>query len=331
MATLYIDRAGGSLTAQAGVLMHSTGECGTAASRLPIALLERVVIRSDTLLSSSTLSVLCEAGVGVTLVGGRGGERLAQLVGPWHNDAEVRVRQWEWLRDASARAALARTLVRYKLRRQEAVLGAIQQARPDLRKPLFDGRNVIRSCRDRLGSDTVSLETVRGMEGAGAAGYFAAFFRAFSPALGATRRTRRPATDPVNAALSLCYSLLYGRTVHACWTAGLDPAVGALHALEHGRASLACDLMEPWRPSADSFVWRMFAEQSLRKEHFGEDGGGACLLGKAGRTHFYPAWERFAAAAIDRGLRRAARLLVRRLRAHPLALQSTHDTGGSAA
>ena len=38
--------------------------------------------------------------------------------------------------------------------------------------------------------------------------------------------------------------------------------------------------------AADAFVWRLFADQVLRMEHFGEDGAGACLLGKAGRNRW---------------------------------------------
>ncbi|MFO0105795.1 MAG: CRISPR-associated endonuclease Cas1 [Burkholderiales bacterium] len=102
---------------------------------------------------------------------------------------------------------------------------------------------------------------------------------------------RRPPRDPVNAELSLSYTMLYAQAAAACWAAGLDPALGALHTLSHGRAALACDLMEPYRPLIDLWVWHQFRQGNLRAEHFGHDGAGACLLSKAGRGHFYPAWE----------------------------------------
>ncbi len=145
--------------------------------------------------------------------------------------------------------------------------------------------------------------------------YFEAYFRAFAPSLGATGRNRRPPRDPVNAVLSLSYTMLYSQATAACWAAGLDPALGTLHTLSHGRAALACDLMEPYRPMVDLWVWELFRQGELRSEHFGHDGSGACLLGKAGRTHFYTAWEQQArqyqrrllryARAIDKALAHA--------------------------
>lgn len=78
------------------------------------------------------------------------------------------------------------------------------------------------------------------------------------------------------------------RSTHA---AGLDPLLGFYHRPAFGRESLACDLIEPLRPFADEWVWRQFQSHALRADHFTQDKG-ACLLGKAGREHFYAAWER---------------------------------------
>jgi CRISPR-associated protein Cas1 len=45
---------------------------------------------------------------------------------------------------------------------------------------------------------------------------------------------------------------------------GLDPRQGALHAPAFGRASLACDLVEPLRPRIDLWVWNLFRARTLR-------------------------------------------------------------------
>jgi CRISPR-associated protein Cas1 len=132
------------------------------------------------------------------------------------------------------------------------------------------------------------------LEGAAAAAYFQAFFQAFAPSLNVHQRKRRPPPDPVNAMLSLSYALLTSLAVQALWRTGLDPAIGFLHSLAHGRPALACDLIEPRRAEVDLWVQAQFRDRHLRAESFGHDGSGACLLGKAGRAHFYPAWDELA-------------------------------------
>ena len=80
----------------------------------------------------------------------------------------------------------------------------------------------------------------------------------------------------------------------ALYGAGLDPYVGFYHALEYGRESLSCDVVEALRPEVDRFSIQCFREQTLRPEDFSTPDDGFCLLGKAGRERFYPAWEAFA-------------------------------------
>ena len=68
-------------------------------------------------------------------------------------------------------------------------------------------------------------------------------------------RNRRPPRDPVNALLSLAYSLLAQDLTLACYAVGFDPLLGFYHQPRFGRPALALDLMEPFRPLiADSAV-----------------------------------------------------------------------------
>ena len=290
MSTLYIDRQGTELRTDNGVLHIETPD-GTGNRRLPIKFIDRVVMRAETHFSSRVLCALAEAGSTVLALGGRGGQQVAQLTGAPHGDARRRWQQVLSLSQPDACAALAKSFVVAKIRRQHSTLVSIAQARPDLRKPLRDGQatldRILVSLRDP--ESRLSLASIRGHEGAAAAAYFPAYFSAFAPSLAATTRNRRPPTDPVNATLSLSYTLLYSQATSACWSAGLDPALGALHTLSHARAALACDLMEPHRPGVDIWVWQLFRSETLRPEHFGRDGAGACPLGKAGRSRFYEA------------------------------------------
>ena len=116
----------------------------------------------------------------------------------------------------------------------------------------------------------------------------------------------------MNAALSLAYTLLHFDALRAAHSAGLDPMVGFYHRPAHGRESLACDLIEPLRPRVDEWIHALFRERVIRGAHFTMDKG-ACLLGKAGREHFYAAWESFAPLR-RRHLRRQCAMLVTALR-----------------
>jgi CRISPR-associated protein Cas1 len=150
-----------------------------------------------------------------------------------------------------------------------------------------------------------------GIEGAGAAAYFGAYTTLFAPSLRFQDRNRRPPRDPVNACLSLAYTLAHHQACRAAAAAGLDPFVGFYHEVAHGRESLACDLVEPLRPRVDAWVWRLFRQRRVRLEHF-RTHAGACLLGKAGRAVFYEEFEALSADCVRR-LRRACRSLVRAL------------------
>jgi hypothetical protein len=71
----------------------------------------------------------------------------------------------------------------------------------------------------------------------------------------------RDATDPFNAVLNYCYTLLEVETRIACEATGLDPDLGLLHTDDRLRESFIYDLLEPLRANAD--VWAL---ELLRKE-----------------------------------------------------------------
>jgi len=132
------------------------------------------------------------------------------------------------------------------------------------------------------------------------------------PSLKFTGRNRRPPRDPLNAVLSLGYTLLRADIVLALYGAGLDPYIGFFHGLSFGRESLAVDLIEPLRPSLDRFAVELFSSGQLRPENFAISQQG-CMLGKAGRTRFYPLYEE-AAEGFRKRINQSAYDLVNLLR-----------------
>ena len=75
----------------------------------------------------------------------------------------------------------------------------------------------------------------------------------------------KDAADPVNALLNFGYALLEAETKIACHAAGLDPALGVLHADRDARLSFIFDLMEPVRPVVDRLVLELVASHTFRR------------------------------------------------------------------
>jgi len=290
-----------------------------------VKLVDRCVIHgARTRLDTGVLMKLAEAGATTVLMSPRQSRRVAIVLGPWHNDAAVRLAQAARVMDPAWSARWAAALVGAKLRRQARALRSLQSHRPDARKPLFDALRQIQTAQAGLPAPqpqggelagqcvAAAIATLRGTEGAAARAWFAGLAAVMPPALGFGGRNRRPPRDPVNAGLSLGYTLLHAQAVQACAAAGLDPLLGFYHRPAFGRESLASDLIEPLRPAIDLWLWELLRTRTLREEHFTLDKG-ACLLGKAGRSIFYAAWEA-AALPWQRWLRGHTRQLAGTLR-----------------
>jgi CRISPR-associated protein Cas1 len=74
-------------------------------------------------------------------------------------------------------------------------------------------------------------------------------------------------------------------------TAGLDPQVGFLHALRPGRAALALDLMEEFRPWADRLALTMINRGQIQSGDFALREGGGVLLEPSARKAVVVAYQ----------------------------------------
>ncbi|OAI20888.1 CRISPR-associated protein Cas1 [Methylomonas koyamae] len=310
MSSLYLDRKnlGIKLDGQALALY----EDGARKGSVPLHLLDRVVLRGNVQLESRVLGALSERNIGLLVLSGRNTEATAMLAGRSHSDGARRLGQYRVSLDSDLRTPLARWLVLVKVRAQLRLLKRAMAERPDLRYPLTGAVRSLSNIVGQLREDqfAMSLDSLRGYEGAAAAAYFAGFSQLFAPTLNFTGRKKRPPPDPVNACLSLGYTLLHYDAVRACHIVGLDSMLGFFHDVSFGRESLACDLMEPLRPLMDGWVWQLFRERELRPEHFSDDNG-RCLMNKTGRQRFYAFYESRVAGA-RRLLRRYGHALSKR-------------------
>lgn len=139
------------------------------------------------------------------------------------------------------------------------------------------------------------LDSLRGLEGAGATAYFGVFDQLIlgdRSVFCFETRSRRPPLDPVNALLSFAYSLLSHDCTWVLESVGLDSYVGFLHRDRPGRSSLALDLMEEFRPCiADRFVLTCINNRIFQASDFTYRESGGVLLSESGRRTFLQRWQ----------------------------------------
>lgn len=143
--------------------------------------------------------------------------------------------------------------------------------------------------------DCTDLDRVMILEGTAAQYYFAELNELIlqnKEVFYFTNRNRRPPLDPLNALLSLAYTMLAHDCRGALEAVGLDAYCGFLHRDRPGRVSLALDLMEEMRAViADRFILSLINLKEISGEHFEVSGSGAVALTELGRKIFFGAWQ----------------------------------------
>jgi CRISPR-associated protein Cas1 len=142
---------------------------------------------------------------------------------------------------------------------------------------------------------SMSIDALRGIEGDAAAEYFSVFNELIlnsDSAFAFNGRNKRPPLDPVNAMLSLFYTVLALDCGSALRGAGLDPYIGFMHTDRPGRKSLALDCMEELRPVVvDRFVITCINNHTIKARHFERREGGEVALTDEGRKLLFDAWQ----------------------------------------
>lgn len=192
---------------------------------------------------------------------------------------------------------LARALVAGKIRNQRTMLQRNHV------EPSSASLSMMKCMQDDA-ERADSLEQLLGIEGNAARVYFQNFAGMIKLEDQAARsranpdfgfdfesRNRRPPRDPVNALLSLAYSMLSKDLTIVCHTVGFDPYLGVYHQPRYGRAALALDLMEPFRPLiADSAVLSAINTRMVTSRDFVRAGNSVSLTAD-GRKAFFRAYE----------------------------------------
>ncbi len=252
---------------------------------VPLIKVDGIVVLGRATISPATISELLERHIPLTFLT-ETGRYLGRLEPEVTKNIFVRKAQWLAAGESARAIHIVQGFVRGKLKNYRNFLIRRQRECPGLDL----STNITRLEQAIAPIDTTeSINSLRGLEGAGSAAYFGCFNQVIRAAeFTFTNRVRRPPTDPVNSLLSFGYSLLRHDVQGAINIAGFDPYLGYLHCERYGRPSLALDLMEEFRPLVvDAVVLSALNKRFLALTDFvTEPLSGAVSLTPEGRKTF---------------------------------------------
>ena len=261
-----------------------------------------VALFGNVQISTQAIQSLCELEVPVTYFS-MGGWFYGITRGHAMKNVFLRMEQFRLAREEKTCLSLARQFVHGKIRNHRTLL-----MRNHLEPPEAIIGKLRRASEDALLAN--SVQELLGIEGAAASQYFQEFGGMVKvgddlPGLGLpmentrqrtfnfnfNHRNRRPPTDPVNAMLSLAYSMLAKDCTLAVLAVGFDPYLGFYHQPRFGRPALGLDLMEEFRPLiAESTVLSCINNRVVTDKDFVR-AGQAVNLAAPGRKRFFQTYE----------------------------------------
>lgn len=264
--------------------------------QVPLHHIGSLVTFGNVMISPALMHRLADEGKSLVLLDGHGRFK-ARLEGPVSGNILLRQAQHRLASDPAFVLESARALVAGKLKNSRSVLLRGAREAADQSEAVLLGRAADGLATSvRAAHRAPDLETLRGVEGEAARGYFAALnLIVKSPArphFSLDGRSRRPPRDRFNALLSFLYALLMNDCRSALEAVGLDPQLGFLHTVRPGRAALALDLQEEFRPIlADRLALTLINRGQVTADDFDEREGGAVLLNDRGRRKVVTAWQ----------------------------------------
>lgn len=260
--------------------------------RISVLNIEAIVTFGYMGTSPGVMRLCADKGIGLTFLSPHG-RYLSRIQGRVRGNVLLRKAQYSFFDDEAFTSEMARICIAGKIQNYRNILKryerdyGLQECIESAVREMDVAKNNTLKASDKA--------RIRGLEGDAANCYFSVF-----PNLIVNQkeefvfhgRNRRPPKDPVNALLSLAYTLLTNDIVSALETVGLDPYVGFMHTLRPGRASLALDMAEELRAyMGDRFVLSLINRKQININDFLFQGDEGVVLTDKGRKVFLTAWQ----------------------------------------
>ena len=244
---------------------------------LPWHSLQAVILFGSHTLTTPAMLAALKEGVPVHFAGSGGGYRGVLWTGqPAEPGCGLWLRQANLFADPALCLVLAKEIVESRIRHLRETLrkrGATEAA--EHLKNLFDGVAAANG-----------LDTLNGIEGAATREFFQALPALLPEGWRFTGRNRQPPRDPVNALLSFGYTLLHGYVETLLHADGLLPWLGFYHQAHGRHATLASDLMEPFRHLVERTALSVIQRREIKPQDFFTATDGACMMQKDARRTY---------------------------------------------
>ena len=292
--TLYVTSDDAYLSLKNDNVIVQQGD--TTLGRVPLRSLEGIMSFSYKGSSPALMGKCSEFGVGLSFFSPHG-RYYCSILGEKNRNVLLRREQFRFADDEDEALPFAQSFIIGKIYNCRWVLERtkrdhalrvnserIAEQSEKLRQALLNAR------------DCTSIDELRGVEGLAAKDYFFAFDDLIlrnKDDFFFQQRSRRPPLDRTNALMSFVYSILTSDCIAALQGVGLDPYVGFLHTDRPGRASLALDLVEEFRPAiADRFVLTLINTGAVKPSQFEIRENGGVFLSEGGRKTVLAAWQK---------------------------------------
>ena len=175
---------------------------------------------------------------------------LPEVVGS--STATLRAKQYEKFADANFSVEMIRELLTLKLSKLEELTGS---SYPEVRKKIKVARKP---------------ETLLGIDGKLGKILYDFLSKKNQSPFPFKGREYYPPPDPVNAVLSLTFTVFYSLLTAAVISSGLDPYLGFFHVRRGVHAALSSDIIEPIRPQIADFVIELFNSGFFEEKDFSQ-------------------------------------------------------------
>jgi len=238
----------GARVGRSGETLVVTPPDGGTPSKHAVREVDALVLHGQAQATTQALALCAERDVPVHWLTASG-HHTASLTAT-AGQVQRRVRQYRALADEATCLRLAKALARAKVEGQHRYLLRGSRGDGDARGAMLADLVPLRSALARIDA-APDRDSLRGLEGSAAAGYFRGLAKLVAPSVPAslrdTTRTRRPPLDRFNALLGFGYGLLHTAVMRSVLAAGLEPALGLFHTPRSAAYPLVLDLMELFR------------------------------------------------------------------------------------
>ena len=287
---LIIDRKQTVIRFQSGSLLIE--QPNRDRQRVPINQLDQVVIYGNAIVETPVWRALSTENIPATLLPGRSKSGAAVLANGLAVQLPVRRIQHRCANNDGHSLLAAAWFLQRKLQNYALPLSLVREHLTTLSPEVEEFEKQCDDAGKKL-EKAESINVMMGLEGAVARAWFALLARYLPFKWRFSGRNRRPPTDPVNALLSLGYTLLHAELRQGLIATGFDPSLGFLHQDYPGRESLALDFAEIFRSGVDYFVLNFILHESIDAHSFYYREEEGCRLSKAARPVFFQAWAQF--------------------------------------